>query len=134
MEASPEAQPLSRWYVRTVLAVCAVFVIAVLVFFFAPAVGSVDARTLSISVTRQAGGGGPLIDDGPDPCLHVRAEVWRCYVADTAGSGGGAFYRVAFHGRCYDAVKVDRETDGDPLPSRLAKCVQLRDQLDLWNG
>ena len=99
-------------------------VLALLVFayFTLPAIGEVNHRTLSTSVTRAVGGDLTL---GRRGCSRV-GDAWRCTVLAFPGDSYGTTYTVRKRGRrCWTAVS---RTPVPEVPALARGCAKLREQ------
>jgi hypothetical protein len=105
----------------------ALVVLAGAAYLFAPAVGTISAKTLHRGVVGELGGTRAV---GPSACRRRSATAWHCDVWPQSGSGA-VRYLVRMNGRrCWTARRTSGQgSDGVLLAARASSCLHLRDQL-----
>jgi hypothetical protein len=96
-----------------------------LAYYLAP--GRVNGKSLSYSLSDQAGS---LATWGEGGCRRRAESRWRCFVPDSSGSGGSD-YAVETDGNCWEARRLGPSGGGRAQPRAVDGCVRLRDNLRL---
>lgn len=106
-----------KWLLRGL-----VLALLIYAYFALPAIGEVNHRTLSTSVTRAVGGDVTL---GPRGCRRGRA-LYRCTVYAFPGDSSGTVYTVRKRGRrCWTA---SARSPVPEVPALARGCAKLREQ------
>ena len=84
--------------------------------------GTVDGRSLFVSVLDESGGGNALNEGDHGRCRKARPLEWECDVPGRDPSGFAPPYRVRIHpgSSCWDA-----DGGGSGLPEHVSGCVHL---------
>src|SRR4051794_39790161 len=91
-------------------------VVLVGVYFFAPAIGDVNGKTLHRGVV--SGVGGPA-DIGSKRCSKRGSVTWRCRIYAKGGSDPATYSVRMRDGRCWSARRASGFTaEGEPLALR----------------